>query len=313
MCDMGEVDFVIPVCNYNIIIRVTLESIIVSYKPKNIYIVTNKKDSEILEKECLKWNIYNTKITFIDEDFFFINYGLTKTNIKQWYTWKDEQSREYGWWYQQLIKIGACKHIKKLSDPYVVWDSDLIVLQKWDLYDKKNDMYKFAILQECAKNEFNKNEYSKSIRQLIGVDAIEPPIEGTFVPHHFIMHHKVLEHLINHIENRSKQNFNWIKEIMLLSNNYYRFSEYKCIATFMNSYYPDLLSFYPFCEYGKKGIRYRDSNEIMEKVNIFCQERVLTYELFQHFVNDNFHDEPSYIQLEHVIHTPLEKVEPKNF
>jgi hypothetical protein len=80
----------------------------------------------------------------------------------------------------------------------------------------------------------------------------------------------------------------------------------------MNSYYPHLLSFYPFCEYGKKGIRYRDSNEIMEKINIFCQESVLTYDLFQHFVNDNFHDEPSYIQLEHVIHPPLEKVDPKN-
>jgi len=312
MCDGGEIDFVIPVCNYNIIIRVTLESIIVSYKPKNIYIVTNKKDSEILEKECLQWNFYNTKITFIDEDFFFINYGLTKTDIKQWYTWKDEQSREYGWWYQQLIKMGAYKHIKNLSDPYVVWDSDLIVLQKWDLYDKRNDIYKFAILQECAKNEFNKNEYSKSICELIGVDTIEPPIEGTFVPHHFIMHHKVLEDLINHIENRSKEHFNWIKAIMLLSNTYYRFSEYKCIATFMNSYYPHLLSFYPFCEYGKKGIRYRDSNEIMEKINIFCQESVLTYDLFQHFVNDNFHDEPSYIQLEHVIHPPLEKVDPKN-
>jgi len=44
-------DFVIPLCNYNIIIRVTLESIIVNYKPKNIYVITNKEDSEILEKE----------------------------------------------------------------------------------------------------------------------------------------------------------------------------------------------------------------------------------------------------------------------
>jgi len=312
--DGGGLDFIIPLCRNNMIIKVTIESIIINYNPKNIYIITNKKDSEVLEKECLQWNVYNTKLIFIDEeDYFIFNYGLTKSDIYQWYTWKDEQSREYGWWYQQLIKLGAYKQIKNLSDPYVVWDSDLIVLQKWDLYDKSSNVYKFAILQECAKNEFNKNEYSKSIHELIGLDAIEPRVEGTFVPHHFIMHHKVLDNLINYIENRSKQNFNWIKAIMNLSNTYYRFSEYKCIATFMNGHYPELLSFYPFCEYGKKGLRYRDSNEIVEKLKTFCGERTLTYEIFKHFVNDNYRcDSPSYIQLEHVIHPPLEKVEPKS-
>jgi len=300
-----EIDFVIPVCNNNMIIRVTIESIIFNYKPKNIYIITNKTDSEILEKEWLQWNVYNTKITFIDEETYFItNYGLTKSEIYKWYTWKDEQSREYGWWYQQLLKLGAYKQITNLSDPYVVWDSDLIVLQKWELCDKSNDIYKFAILQECAKNEFNKNEYSKSICELIGLNAIEPPIEGTFVPHHFIMHHKVLSDLINHIENGSKQNFNWIKAIMNLSNTYYRFSEYKCIATFMNSYYPKLLSFYPFHEYGKRGIRYRDSNEILEKLKNFCEnggnKKKLTYHTFVEFINENFDTRPSYIQIEHV-------------
>jgi FMN phosphatase YigB (HAD superfamily) len=189
-------DFVIPVCRNNIIIRVTIESIIKNYNPKNIYVITNKTDLEILEIECLQWNVFNTKLIFIDEEMYFItNYGLTKTDIYQWYTWKDEQSREYGWWYQQLIKLGAYKQIPKLSDPYVVWDSDLIVIQKWDLYDKNSNTYKFAILQECAKNEFNKNEYANSINELIGLHAIEPPIGGTFVPHHFIMYHKVLEHL----------------------------------------------------------------------------------------------------------------------
>jgi hypothetical protein len=295
-------DFVIPVCRNNIIIRVTIESIIKNYNPKNIYVITNKTDLEILEIECLQWNVFNTKLIFIDEEMYFItNYRLTKTDIYQWYTWKDEQSREYGWWYQQLIKLGAYKQIPKLSDPYVVWDSDLIVIQKWDLYDKNSNTYKFSILQECAKNEFNKNEYANSINELIGLHAIEPPIGGTFVPHHFIMYHKVLEHLINHIENRSKQSFDWIKTIMLLSNSYYRFSEYKCIATFMNNYYPELLLFYPFHDYGKNGIRYRESNEIIEKIIRFCNKKTLTYEIFKEFIKNTYQESPSYIQLEHVI------------
>jgi len=320
MYDSGEstLDFVIPICNNNIIIRVTLESIIINYNPKNIFIITNKNVIDVLEKECLQWNKYNTKLIFIDEYYYFINnYGLTKSDIYKWYTWKDDQSREFGWWYQQLLKLAAFKQIQNLSDPYIVWDSDLIVLQKWDLYDEKTNTYKFAILQESAKNEFNKNEYANSIYKLIGIPAIEPPIEGTFVPHHFIMHHKVLEDLITHVEKTNELNFNWIKAIMSLSENYYRFSEYKCISSFMNTYYPNLLQFYQFNEYGKKGIRYREADEILGKIINFyeenknnddCQGISLSYKIFQNFVLTNYNDDaPSYIQIEHVL--PFPKVE----
>jgi len=319
MYESGEstLDFVIPIRNNNIIIRITLESIIINYNPKNIFIITNKNVIEVLEKECLQWNKYNTKLIFIDEYYYFTNnYGLTKSDIYEWYTWKDDQSREFGWWYQQLLKLAAFKQIQNLSDPYIVWDSDLIVLQKWDLYDEKTNTYKFAILQESAKNEFNKNEYANSIYKLIGIPAIEPSMEGTFVPHHFIMHHKVLEDLITHVENTNELNFNWIKAIMMLSENYYRFSEYKCISTFMNAYYPNLLQFYQFNEYGKKGIRYREADEILEKIINFyeknknnddCQEVSLSYKIFQNFVLINYHDAPSYIQIEHVL--PFLKLE----
>jgi len=297
----SALDFVVPLHKNNIIIRVTIESIISNYKPKNIYVITNKEDSENLEKEYLYWNIDNTKIFFINEDEYFItNYGLTKSDIEKWYTWKDEKSREYGWWYQQIIKMAAFIQIKNLSDPYVVWDSDLILLQKWDLYDKTTNNYKFAILQESAKNEFNQTEYANSTYKLIEMNTIEPPNSGTFVPHHFIMHHNVLDNLIKHIENKSKQN--WIKTIMILSNTYYRFSEYKCIATFMNYYYPELLLFYPFDEYGKKGIRYRESNELIKKIDAFCLDNELNYETFKIFIKDNYQEPLSYIQIEHVLH-----------
>ena len=303
----GILDFIIPVCNNNMIIRVTMESIIINYQPKNIYIISNKTELDSLEKEYFCWNLHDTKLHFINEDDFFLrNYGLTKEDIYKWYTWKDEKSREFGWWFQQLLKIGAFRQIKNLSNPYIVWDSDLIVLEKWHLYDTINNTYKFAILQECAKNEFNKNEYSKSIKELIGFEAIEPPIEGTFVPHHFVMHHKVLEHLILHIEEKYAD-IHWIEAIMLLSNRYYRFSEYKCIATFMKKYYPDLLQYYIFSEYGKKGIRYRESIEIIEKLKGFCENkhgRLLTYDIFKEFINENFDTTPSYIQIEHL--PPLE-------
>ena len=90
---------------------------------------------------------------------------------------------------------------------------------------------------------------------------------------------------------------------MLLSNRYYRFSEYKSIATFMNNYYPELLSYYPFYSYGKNGIRYRESNEIIEKIIDYCKNDRLTYEIFKEFIKNTFQTSPSYIQLEHIVYT----------
>lgn len=315
ICEMGTIDFVVPLCKNNMIIRTTIESIVYNYHPRNIYIITNSIDIHYLEDNSKEWNIRNTCIIVVnEEDFFIKNYGLTRNDIEQYYTFIDDDSREFGWWYQQILKLGAHKQIENLSDPYVVWDSDLIVLQKWNLFNSNEGIYKFAILQECSKNEFNKNEYAKSIQNLIGLDSIEPVVNGTFVPHHFIMHHCVLEHFFNfveekHVANTNTKNANvesWIKIIVSLSKTYYRFSEYKCLATFMQTYFPELLSFYPFEMYGKAGLRYRDSNDIIEKIKGFCDSRetsndkFLSYDKFKEFVQNKYDFGPSYIQIEHV-------------
>ena len=131
---MNEIDFVIPLCKKNMIIRTTIECIIFNYHPKNIYVITNPKDIKYLENECKKWDRLKTKIFFIDEDSFFIkNYNLSRKEIESYYTHIDDKSREFGWWYQQILKLGAFKQIDNLSDPFVVWDSDLI--------SKKNGKY----------------------------------------------------------------------------------------------------------------------------------------------------------------------------
>ena len=44
--EMGTMDFVVPLCKNNMIIRTTIESIVYNYHPINIYIITN----HIIEK-----------------------------------------------------------------------------------------------------------------------------------------------------------------------------------------------------------------------------------------------------------------------
>ena len=302
-------DFVIPVCRNNIIIRTTIESVIYNYSPRCIYIITNSTDKEILEHNCRKWELSKTNVIVLDENSFFMKtYNLSRADINQWYTWKDVNSREFGWWFQQILKLGAFQQIENLSDPYVVWDSDLIVLDKWELFPAIGEptIPRFAILQESAKNELNRTQYADSIKNIIGLDVIEPTGGGTFVPHHFIFHHRILQNMFQYIEfsNVCKHdNKHWIQYIMELSSTYYRFSEYKCVATYMNTFFPELLQYYKFHEYGKRGIRYRESSEIIEKIrqDLFrIDDFGISRIDFMQFIDNYFDDIPSYIQIEHV-------------
>ena len=300
----NNIDFVIPLHRNNIIFRTTVEAIIQNYGPNKIYVITNYESICEIKNDFLNWKLHNTKITLLDEANFFVkNFNLNKYDIQSLYHWKDSQSREFGWWYQQILKMGAFQQIEGLSDPYMVWDSDLIVLDKWDILPSITvPFFQFAILQEQAKNSWNKTEYANSIHHLIQLDALEPKDEeGTFVPHHFIFHHHVLNDMFSQIE--KIHDMNWIKCIINLSNNFYRFSEYKCIATFMNKFYPELLNFHSFKKYGKNGIRYRECEEIINNILSFChvESYGLSYKEFQQFIKENYKDTPSYIQIEHVV------------
>lgn len=286
-------DFVIPVKQNNVILRTVVEGIVCFYSPRTIYIITDPLSTlEILE-HSIYWKKGNTIIQTIDENIF------GKGDLERKYTWIDEKSREFGWWFQQIIKLDAVNKIPNLSDPFIVWDADVIPLIKWDLYDIESKEYRFAILQETAKNMFNQEQYHASIFSILGLESVEPFEKGTFVPHHFIFHHIVIRELIERIGS-----VNWQEKIMALSATYYRFSEYKCVATFMQMYFPELLKYYPYDQFGEKGIRFRESLEIQKQIRRKCdvKEWGLGYEVFREFVKREFgQTEISYLQIEHVV------------
>lgn len=307
---MDNVDFFIPLHKFNFVIKIVVEGIIQNYNPRFIYIVTPRENVAELKQTCLNWKGYRKQIISLEDDTFFSeNYYLDKATIEGWYCKKDNMSREFGWWYQQLLKLGALTQIPNISDPYVVWDSDLIPLEKWELYDNVSNVYKFAILQEKAKNDWNKQEYANSIFELIGVEPIEPLSGGTFVPHHFIMHHNVIQSLLFYIEKiphkRKTKYGSWIEEIIYLSNDYYRFSEYKCIANYMLNFFNELLHYHPFEKYGTNGIRYRESEEIIDEIKMFFEKKNMKWDKIGYsdmliFCKKNYPIIPSYIQIEHV-------------
>ena len=297
---MEECDFVIPLHRYHTMVRTTVEALGSFYNPRTIYIITPRQYSTEIKTAATIWNF--KRIVVIPEESFFVrNYNLTKIIIQTdlFNNTDDPRSREFGWWYQQIIKLGAFRQISGLSDPYIVWDSDLIPLVKWDVYNTGN--YKFALLQQNARSEWNVEQYKDSLQSLTGLTMIVPEEGGTFVPHHFVFYHKVLEHIITMIEKRNGEP-TWIHAIMGLSFRYFRFSEYIMVATFMKIFFPELLQYYAFNEYGFSGQRIREPDIILKRIteNYAIDKNGLSYEQFREFMRCNYTSIPSYMQLEHI-------------
>ena len=80
----------------------------------------------------------------------------------------------------------------------VTWDKQ----SKWSICPHIGETeYKIAILQEKARSEWNIQQYKDSIKYLTGLNVVEPS-EGTFVPHHFVFHHHILD-LLHHMRSPS--------------------------------------------------------------------------------------------------------------
>ena len=292
-------DFVIPLHRNNVLFRCTIEAIQMHYHPKMVHIITPSCEIEKLQSE--NWVSEFQNICFWDEETFFLRskYGLTRDAIEKWYGYRDSNSREFGWWFQQVIKLGALSCIPELSDPFMVWDSDLIPLEAWPIYPccgSGDDQYRFALLQEKEKNEFNKREYAASLFTLLGLVEIVPLEGGTFVPHHFVFHHCAVSGLIERIESRGVGGGCWIESVMKLSLEYYRFSEYKSMATFMSVFFPKLLCYHEFEHYGKRGLRIRDEKEARDFVAGFDD---LGYLGLMEYLKESGLD-ISYLQVEHL-------------
>jgi hypothetical protein len=301
---MNQMDFVIPLHRNNVLFRCTIEAIIMHYHPKNIHIITPACEVAKLKDEIGSWVLENSILCFLDEETFFLRsrYGLTRDAIAKWYVYRDSNSREFGWWFQQIIKLGALSCIPELSDPFMVWDSDLIPLEAWPIYPvsgDEDDQYRFALLQEKEKNEFNKREYAASLFTLLGLVENTPVGGGTFVPHHFVFHHCVVSGLIERIESRNQSHSCWMESVMKLSGDYYRFSEYKSIATFMSVFFPRLLCYHGFEHYGKQGLRIREEGDAREFVSGFSGHGVDGYLGLMKYLKE-IGLEISYLQVEHL-------------
>ena len=250
-------DFVIPLYQVRWNTRGVLEGITAHYQPRAIHVIAPAPQARSLQKMSQNWDIA-TLYTHEEETFFRKN-GLTKDRIcaeidlgQSLYT--------PGWFYQQLLKLGAFEGIDNLSEWYVVWDSDLLPVDTWNLVEQKKEQIKrsFALIQHNGwGNASIVNKWETWINSVLGVDALTTP-DGTFVPHHMWFKQEHLKSFARQINNYYQSTEHWLLLMMRSANDFGTFSEYWSYVSWVAQQEISDLSFYPYEQYGKTTERFFD-------------------------------------------------------
>ena len=250
-------DIVIPLYQVRWNTRAVLEGLTAHYKPRAIHVIAPGIQARSLAEMAQEWS--TAPLYTHEEETFFQSLGLTKDLIcaeidlgQSLYT--------PGWFYQQLLKLGAFEGIADLSEWYLVWDSDLLPVNAWDSIERKQQetKYSFALLQH--KNWGNPSIVSKWatwINSVLGVDVLIND-EGTFVPHHMWFKQEHLKSFVKQIQKYYQSSENWLLLMMRSANEFGTFSEYWSYVSWVAQQAPEDISFYDYSHYGETSERFFD-------------------------------------------------------
>lgn len=249
-------DLVIPLYRIRWNTRAVLEGITTHYQPRSIHVIAPATEARSLFSLSQNWHI--APLHTHEEETFFQKYGLTKEQIC---AELDLEQSLYtpGWFYQQLLKLGAFEGIEDLSEWYVVWDSDLLPVNAWQLIQQQQSIkYTFALLQHNQWGNPNiVSQWKQWIRSVLEVEPLTDD-EGTFIPHHMWFKQEHLKSFGDRVSTYYKSTDCWLLLLMRSANKFGTFSEYWSYVSWVAARSPEDLSYYPYKEYGATTERFFD-------------------------------------------------------
>lgn len=247
-------DIVIPLYRARWNTRAVLEGLTANYQPRSIHIITLPDEALALEAASGSWATAPLKIH--NEEVFFSAAGLTKDDICQELD-LGESLYTPGWFYQQLLKLGAFEGIEDLSEWYLVWDSDLLPAATWPAINEAGQ-HSFALLQHNGwGNPTIVGKWDKWIQTVLGVEPISDRT-GTFIPHHIWFKQEHLKTFAQQVGRYYESTDHWLLLMMRSANDFGTFSEYWSYVSWVAAQNSDDLAYYAYWQYGETTERFFD-------------------------------------------------------
>ena len=250
-------DIVIPLFKVRWNTRAVMEGLTHHYQPRSIHIITLPGEVEALQANSQTWK--TAPLHIHNEEVFFQTLGLTKTSICAELN-LGKSLYNPGWFYQQLLKLGAFEGIADLSEWYLVWDSDLLPAATWPAFrgQEASLEHVFALLQH---NQYGNptivGKWDNWIQQVLAVTPLTDEV-GTFVPHHMWFKQEHLKSFSQRVADYYLSDEHWLLLMMRSANDFGTFSEYWAYVSWVASQSPTDLAFYPYAQYGETTERFFD-------------------------------------------------------
>ncbi|MEM9703082.1 MAG: hypothetical protein AAF907_11635, partial [Planctomycetota bacterium] len=140
-----------------------------------------------------------------------------------------------GWFYQQILKLGAREGIAGLSEAYLVWDSDLLPVDGWPAVHHDCRLA-YALLQDSSRgNAEILARWEQWIRKVLNVPpAVAFDGKGTLISHHMWFEGPRLDALWERLASYYKDDETpWPALMMRSANDFGTFSEFWLYASWV--------------------------------------------------------------------------------
>ncbi len=248
-----EFSLVMPLFAPRWITRGVFEGLCFHYQPREFYIITPGENVVGVRELSKGWEKGETRLVVCGEENFFP--GQAKTGLLTLDQLKGSLYQP-GWFYQQVLKLGAAEGIADLGDQFLVWDSDLLPVDTWPILPDGKPT--FALLQHASGgNPKIVKHWKRWTEELLQVPWLENP-EATFVPHHMWFSQIVLKDFHHRIHRAFPDAATWQVAMLQSVATHVTFSEYGSYASLAAKHFPDSFAYHPYGKYGETTERFFD-------------------------------------------------------
>lgn len=230
-------------------IDITIPSILKNLKYHKVYVITKKNNfSELI-------SAFNDSIILLDEDTIFES--LTLSSIQKYFNTKKLDPKRAGWYFQQFIKLGIY-NLSFITENYLIWDGDAVVLKPIVFFSKENIVF-------LEKNKEYNKPYFETIKNLIG---IEKQVNFSFIAEYMVFNKKIVSSLLSEITNENNWWYTILNAVKTTDLNKSGFSEYELYGNYLHKYYPNSFVIRNLNK-SRKGSSYIGNNPTVKSLKIF--------------------------------------------
>ncbi len=231
-------DAIMPVTHqHNNIAHVSIVSLMRNVTPRHIYVITQKENFPFFERLQASYPVVT-----VDENGLIPEVNLP--SIARYIENTGQNPARAGWYFQQFLKMSAC-FLPNITDHYLIWDADTIMLQPIQFLNEKHQI----LIKPSSEYH---QPYFETYEKLLGKTR---NVDFSFISEHFFIKSAYMKELIAAIEEHSSLKSHWVWNIMNAVQPEHLsgagFSEYETYGNFVNTIHPETFVLRPL-----KTIRY---------------------------------------------------------